>query len=152
MNIDYDTLILDKLRVAATMAITHEVSASVASSLEVVIDHQIDRTVYALTAQVLGQRVDRQTANGTATAYFEYPATWWQHWKRDHQRAWYARWLVRRWPVRFAQTQRLATVSVDIERYRTFPDIEVPTAGRQVKVLIPGDFRWDWVSEPGGAS
>jgi hypothetical protein len=57
----------------------------------------------------------------TRNAELYVPATWWQHWKRDvaGKRRWLS-WIVRRWPVRHTLTK--ATMTVDLSRYRTYPD------------------------------
>lgn len=75
--------------------------------------HMADRLRYELRAYVLEDHL----VNARQQASMTFPSSWWQHWKQDHQAAWYGRWLVRRWPVKSATY----VTTVVFDRYATYP-------------------------------
>lgn len=78
-----------------------------------------DELVHRLTSYVLS---DRLVSDTYSKDYFV-PASWWQHFKRDHLPT-----IARRWPVK---TER-RTVTVQFDRYATYPHarIAIPDLGR----------------------
>jgi len=99
-----------------------------------------------VTCHVLGERVTpTQHVNAAKWVNFTMPATWCQHWKEDHKGTWYGRRIVARWPIRLEIVTKMVQMSVPIERWRTFPQAEVPypkQLGDMVPALIAGDVEW----------
>jgi hypothetical protein len=109
------------------------------------IEHTVEGMMLQLRSSVLGARIlsDRQDFS------FEYPASWWQHFKRDKAPGWFTR----RYPVRM--TKRI--LSVDFTRYDTYPMADVPLPpdefGYPVRVetfrlIGPRDVREEPSGEP----
>lgn len=106
--------------------------------------------IVGLRTEILGERLGPQKAHGQTTVEFTMPDGWWQHWKEDHRTRWYARWIIRRWPIRIRMVSRHGRVEVDIERFRVFPHstIRYPDSiGRQVQLLQPQTMSWMWADE-----
>src|SRR5215207_6159254 len=110
---------LERLRFALQQVIPAEMASHV--DIEFLEDQFIMGIRALVHLEVLGERLGPQTATARASADFTMPDGWWQHWKQDHRTRWYARWIVRRWPIRMRSTTRWANVKIDIERFRTFP-------------------------------
>jgi hypothetical protein len=85
-------------------------------------DHVYDTVLLRLTAMVLTD----QHLDGTKEVTLDVPATWWQHFKRDHLPVRYLRWR----PVRYTKMQ----TTVRCEHFRIFPmaDIVPSVLGKPV--------------------
>lgn len=87
----------------------------------------VDRRLYRqLAADVLAHRLPPEQVVDTTRVVFKSPASWWQMFKRDHTRSWWLAWLVRRRPVVDTTTLRVITTTVDVQRFRTFPEADLP--------------------------
>ncbi len=119
-----DNVVLEKLRVKVSRAVSPEFAASVNFDIE---DEVWGSLVYSLAGHVLGEQLAEQTVpvrfDETAALYF--PRSVWQHWKQAHAPAWY----VRRWPVLTERHEkRIArTRYVHTKQYATFPASPIRT-------------------------
>lgn len=73
---------------------------------------------WSLNTSVLAGRA----VSDTRTFVLRYPATWWQHLKRDGRPRWLLRRIMHRRPVRMTEV----SVTVDFTSYDTFPRADVP--------------------------
>jgi hypothetical protein len=105
-----------------------------------------DHFVARITGTVLGQSLPGGVYRTSATAKFEYPASPWQHFKRNHSRAWWLRWLVKRRPVQTAKAYRTARVEFDYEHNVVFPMQRSyrPSLGRAVYIPTINARFDDW--------
>jgi hypothetical protein len=115
----YEALALQRLRIG----LEQRIGAQVIESLEL---HQVEdiftrSIVTRLTADVLAEKLPPEKIERSKTVALDFPASSWQHFKQEHSESWWLRWLVRRWPVRIQQLEQTVTLTVDLERYRTFP-------------------------------
>lgn len=79
-----------------------------------------------LTAYVLADRLPDEQASEQTRVIVRYPGTSWQMFKHEHERSWWLAWFVRRRPVRMAVVVRTVTMTVDMRRWRVFPEARVP--------------------------
>lgn len=105
------------------VGVTNAVSAELAASLkfETLRDEVCDQIIYRLTAQVLADQLPPERVERSSSATFDVPASWWQAWKAEHPGLWRG-WLRRRWPALTAEHTRTMTLSVDLRRYRVYPE------------------------------
>lgn len=109
---------------------TH-IGSSLADSIEVRkrVEAGLEGMVYELRASVLASKI----ADDKYTAYFYYkvPATWFQHWKKDHA----PRWFKKRYPVKYEVKK--AKKTVHFKRYETYPqaNLAIPQGQRTVDIL-----------------
>jgi len=135
----FETLTLERLE--------HEVRGSVGAhiheSLKASIDEDIwGGLVYRLTADVLAEKLPPKSVARSEHVTFEFPASTWQMFKMNHAESWWLGWFVREWPVRWNTHKKLATLTVDLERYRTFPQANYVfpnTLGPYVNVAVTRD-------------
>jgi hypothetical protein len=131
MNLDRDQLMLVQLAVKVSRTMPELGSfTSEKAHLEAVQD-RAGQMMMELRSGVLGARIlsDRQDFG------FEYPASWWQHFKRDKMPGWFTR----RYPVRM----RKLSASVDFTRYDTYPMADVPLPPDEFGYpVIVETFRW----------
>ena len=127
MNLDTEQLMLTQLAVKVSRAMPDLGSFTSEKAHLEAVKNEATGMMLELRSAVLGARIlgDRQDF------YIEFPASWWQHFKRDKMLAWFTR----RYPVR---TTKL-TASVDFTRYDTYPMAHVP--------LPPDDFGYPVVVE-----
>jgi hypothetical protein len=142
---DLDTTLieLEWLELSASKA----VPAAVAKRMRVSAyrDEHTKDVVYTLTTHLLAERLPPVEETASTCVRVPVPATWWDHWKAAHADAWYARWLVRCRPPRYVEETRKVTLTVELRRYRCFPESRyvLPDAlgpGRPIAVL--GSKRW----------
>lgn len=96
------------------------------------VDHITRDLVYAVKTYVQTQHLGSETYTDSK----EIPASWWQHWKQDHQGNRFTRWISRRWPVK----SKALEFRVDVESIAAFPDsrvIQDPRLGDAVLWRIP---------------
>lgn len=79
-----------------------------------------------LQADVLTDHLPPEQVTESTSVTFQAPASWWQHFKAQHGSARWLSWLVRRRPVRYETEQKTVTVVVDLNRFRVFPQADVP--------------------------
>lgn len=147
-----ERVVLERLKLQVRKHLPREVAARITLTTvegRTFSDYLADTLLVELASEVLGERVDEQTVVSSAAVEFASPSSWWQHWKADHAGAWYARWLVRRWPVRNRAAVRTARVSVNVERLRTYPNITFnyrsdDVLGKPVVVLRAEPAVWRW--------
>jgi hypothetical protein len=109
---------------------------SVADSLRMELQRQVDGMAVELSGFVLAERLPPVREVRSATVVFEVPASWWQHLKAT-VRGW--RWCRRvtgRWQVAVRVVERRVELSVELQRWWTFPKatVQVPELGRPVRV------------------
>lgn len=133
----YTEVQLEKLKVAAQAAIPRGVMELEAERIGI-LDDLFRSLVYRLKGYVLAERLPPETVSDSRDVTFDVPASWWQHWKQSHAAAWYARWLVKRRPVKHHRVVKRVALTVDLERYRTYPEARVSlpadTWGQVVRV------------------
>ena len=98
---------------------------------------EADRMVYKLSADVLAEKLPPETINESRIAVWNFPRSSWQHFKLEHSESWWLGWLVRRRPVQYAVHDKQVTLTVNLERYRTFPQANIaypPELGPYVNV------------------
>lgn len=130
-----ETVRLDRIKVAAQTVLSPSVASSL--SMEQVQDDVWGSLIYRLKGYVLAETLPPAFETAKHTVDFKRPASWWQAWKDEHRGAWYARWLVRRRPPRWVEEPVEVTLTVDLQRYRTYPEATYqlpPEFGRPVLV------------------
>ena len=86
-----------------------------------------DELMLQLTTAVLGQTLETKEA----TAHFEFPATWWQHFKQRNFPSWLKGW----YPVRMRTHERI--VKYEIDAIYPKADIDPNTLGPPVLCGFP---------------
>lgn len=114
-----DKLVLERMRVGARQV----VGASVVESmrLEQWVEPMSRGLVHALTAEVLAEKLPPERIDKSQTFGMDFPASPFQHWKQKHRDSWWLRWFVQRRPVKTDRYEKTAFLTVDLERYRAFP-------------------------------
>lgn len=75
-------------------------------------------TTYVRTHNLPSEHVEEVVQLGSHV-----PTSWWQHWKQDvAAKRSMLRWIVRRWPVKTRTQCHIATVTLDLRRFRVYPD------------------------------
>lgn len=82
-----------------------------------------DQMVYELSTMVRVHNLPPEEVVESHTLACDRPSSWWQQWKQDvaakHR---LLAWMVRRWPVRIVRTMHKLTLTLDLRRFRTYPD------------------------------
>jgi hypothetical protein len=78
--------------------------------------------LYELATKVWTDSLPPEQVTTTRTHTMEIPATWWQHAKQQHANTWWMGWLARRRPPRLRPVTVEATLTVDLRRFRVYPD------------------------------
>src|ERR1035441_10045169 len=104
--------LLERLQVTNRVALPQYVADNARFSVETDVVGQ--RLIAQMTSYVLAEKLVSETQD----CAWSYPASWWQHFKRDC-RLWH--WVTtarvrRRWPVRMTET----TKTITFQRYRTY--------------------------------
>lgn len=122
-------VVLEKLR----LGLQQRVGAHVLESArpEFIIDRLSGDMICRLRADVLAEKLPPVQVSGQESVTFESPATPFQHWKQKHAEAWWLVWFVRRWPVREDVTTKTVRMTVDLTKYRSYP---------QANYILPDDF------------
>jgi len=113
------------------------------------VDSWLEDLTFEFRMGVFGQTIKPEPVRTVASTTFQWPATWWDHWKMTHQRKWYARWWVKRHPFKMQMSKREAVAYVQIENVaQLFPEMVTPTwLGRPYYLLrLPRkvDIEWTW--------
>jgi hypothetical protein len=126
------------------------------------VDTSVRREIFGgfmlqLRTQILTDNLPPRRFTARQRVRYEVPTSSWQMWKKRHGHRWYARWLVRRRPVRYEPDPHGrgadAVCTFDLERYRTYPraKFRLPDRfGPAVHVHAIRDLRWH-VEEDGNA-
>lgn len=114
-----ETLTLERLK----FGLQTNVGAQVRGSLHAQVAESIlGDLVYRLTADILAEKLPPETVARSKTfTVSKVPTSSWQHFKSEHPESWWLGWLVRRRPVEYREIEFEATLTVDLDRYRTFP-------------------------------
>jgi hypothetical protein len=134
-------IILHRLKVGAT----EHIGAHMLESMEVSLgqdDYFLDRLVMRLKAYVLAERLPPASVTKTVTVSWVKPATWRDHWKLTFGHRWWARWYVSRRPARTVELRQDVALTVDLQKYITYPKANVPfrdSAWRPVRAA-------DWIT------
>ena len=105
-------LILHMRRVGTRRAVPRYVAQS-AEFKAFWAENELESMIMELSSYVLAdQKVSRRQ-----TVTLEYPASWWQHFKRDQM----PRRFIRRWPVRMQKYSREIILDADV----TYPDADM---------------------------
>jgi hypothetical protein len=116
----YDTIQLDRLEVG----FRQRLGAHTLESMR--LEHHEDRLtldlIRSVTAEVLAEKLPPERVERSQTFGIDFPASPFQHWKQKHATRWWLRRFVRRWPVRTERLTREARLTVNLERYRTYPE------------------------------
>jgi hypothetical protein len=115
----YETLTLERLRFGLQEHVGAEMLHSM--QIEAVEEKVWGGMIYRLKASVLAEKLPSEKFERSETFTLDFPASSWQHFKQEHSESWWLRWLVQRRPVRLQGLEQTATLTVDLERYRTFP-------------------------------
>lgn len=79
-----------------------------------------------LTVYVLADKLPPEQIVETTRVVVRVPASWWDEFKNTYRNRWWLRALVRRRPVALVDIVRVVTVTVDLRRWRAFPEADVP--------------------------
>lgn len=128
------TMTLEMLRVGHTLELPPHLFASGdidvpagVRDLQVTVLRQTHReALYRLCGYVLAEQLPPVSVTEQVQVGFPMPVSWWDMFKAAHAGRWWARWWVRRHPARTRRVTRVAGVTVDLTRYRTFPEATVP--------------------------
>ena len=106
-------------------------------------DDMLDDMVFALRAKVLADQLPPEKITRRRDVSWEVPASPWQHFKQHHANSWWLRWLVTRRPARLDTHRKMVEFTVDLRRYRTYPEARVSPAwlGRPVRAAVV-DTSW----------
>jgi len=112
-------------------------------------DALLGQMIYELATNVLTHKLPPETVEETGILACDHPATWWQQWKHDiatNTRG--LRWIARRWPVHTIRTVHKLTVTLDLRRFRVYPDAPniSPVRGFGINFMNYTSFttaRWD---------
>ena len=142
MTDQFETVLLDRVRVGVR---THIDMGFVRdnTSVDAAADHLTGQMVFELRSCVLAEKLPPEEI----TRSEEVPASWWQHFKADHGRRLWLRWLVRRRPVR---TETLS-LTVFLRRYWAYPEarsLPVDRFGGPVRIHTLSDYI-DWEATDG---
>lgn len=113
---------LDSQRVAISQTISGEfMRANLRLTEER--DAILNRMIYEISTKVRSHNLPPEQVEETRTLACDHPADWWQQWKHDvAAKHWALRWIVRRRPVQFTRTWHKLTVTMDLRRFRVYPD------------------------------
>ena len=119
------------------------------ADISVVADHFTEGMIIRARGLVLGEKLPSHTETATGYATFESPATWWQHFKRQHGHRWWLRLFVRR-PVRMAVERRSVTLTATWKHMAAYPWADLTTVipeafnvGRPVRLSwVESDLTW----------
>lgn len=115
----YETLTLERLEFGLQQHIgAHALHSMVLERVEAVLT---DGFIYRLKVDVLAEKLPPEKVERSTEFFWAFPASVWQHFKLTHLESWWLGWLVRRRPVKYTEHTKTATLTVDLERYRTFP-------------------------------
>ncbi len=120
------------------LGLSHRVGGTVRESvrLDVQTDMVTNDLVYRLGAHVLAERLPPVEVTRETTVEFQSPASPFQHWKQKHAQSWWLRWFVGRWPVRQDTTVKTATLTVDLTKYRSYPEANYALPELGAPILI----------------
>lgn len=141
-----ETLRLERRR----YGVSDSVGISVLQSIRFAKEFEQDifeRMVYKLEAEVLAEKLPPETINESRIAVWDFPRSSWQHFKLEHSESWWLGWLVRRRPVQCQVHDKQVTLTVNLERYRTFPQANVnypPELGPYVQVAYLNKSWSEW--------
>lgn len=82
----------------------------------------VDQFLLEFRAQILAHRLPPEKITETAESELEFPATPWQMWKQDHAGSRWWGWIARRWPVGMKKARVRHVLTVDLQRFRNYPD------------------------------
>lgn len=115
--------------------------------LEVVEDLLTNGFIYRLTTDVLAEKLPPERVERSKTFTLDFPASSWQMFKLEHQGSRWLGWLVRRRPVRRIGHTKTATLTTELDRYRTFPQANYvfpKSLGPYVNVAVTRDsLEWE---------
>lgn len=87
-----------------------------------------DQITVAMRTKILTDNLPPETVSASKGVLFHEPASTWQMWKRNNQGHWYTwKWLdawLKKWPIQYVQTERVATLEVNLERFRSYPEAQ----------------------------
>ena len=135
-----ESFTLERLRLGLEQRVGAHVLQS--TRLEVVEDFLTNGFICRLTADVLAEKLPPERIERSSKFFWEFPASPFQHWKQKHEKAWWLRWFTTRRPVRRVKHTKVATLEVNLERYRTFPQCNYvfpETLGPYVNVAVTRD-------------
>lgn len=107
------------------------------------LSHAVEDVILELRAKVLSEQLPPVTIaeestivslEARAVLVHEVPLTWWDHWKADHERSWWAGWFARWRGHRLRQCRaekverdkREVTLSVDLRGKIHYPEAKIP--------------------------
>jgi hypothetical protein len=142
--LSYESLTLERLQFQAQTS----VGAAVRASLRPRLDEDIwGGLVYRLTADVLAEKLPPESFERSSKYTWRFPSSPWQHFKQNHAESWWLGWLVRRRPVQLTNHVKTAILTVNLDRYRTFPQANYVfpnTLGPYVNVAMTRDsLEWE---------
>lgn len=123
----YTEVLLERLKVGLRADIGAHTLDSLAANM--VQDPFLDRCALQLRAYVLAERLPPETITQHVPVIWIKPATWRDHWKLAHGHRWWVHWWVRRRPARTVELRQTAGVTVNLQRYITYPKANLVTRG-----------------------
>lgn len=133
-------------QIAVDAGIMAELNISV--SQDAAMSWMRDEIMVRVMAKFLTDDLPPETVVKSTRVDVEIPTSTWQMWKLGHADKWYARRLVKRWPVQYGPhpegRQVTATCEFNLERYRAYPKarVESPVLGNAVMFHTMRDVRW----------
>ncbi len=98
-----EKFILEKVQIGCQQEISGDLVRKVEGDgderIRIFYNQMVDRLVAQIKTFIMGEKAHEETR----TVVFEYPASWWQHFKQEV----FPRWLLKRYPVRRQRHQRL---------------------------------------------
>lgn len=123
-EIEIGHVYLDSQKFTVSRAITGEFMSSQARwQVDQGMSFLRDEMVLQLNTRVRVHNLPPEQVAETVRLDCTSPATWWQQWKQDvaAKRGWLS-WIVSRWPVKTRTQRHTATVTLDLRRFRVYPD------------------------------
>lgn len=108
-------------------------------------DQTIEGLLFEIRSTVLTEEMSNKIVSKSQTIPFEFPASWWQHFKLSYCNSWWLSWYVSRQPVRYSNQYREVTCYHNINPILLFPEqAYIPKQfGRAVRwvEIAEGEFR-----------
>lgn len=133
-----DPIQLDAIRYKLSEALPGEYARHFAD-VQVRHDPMADRVIYEFRTQLLGQRMPDTHVTRQATVEVEFPVTWVDHWKMQHEaKRGCLTWWIRKHPPKMTTVRRASQMHADMSAILVYPRANIipdnPHLGRPVMV------------------
>ena len=104
----------------------HRVGSSFRQTFDVELDEfiglEFNERVWDMSAMVLREHLATDIYRDRTYSYW--PSSTWQMFKRTHEKAWWMRWFVKRYPV--DEVNDVQEVGIEVKRYASYPEADIP--------------------------